>query len=245
MRPATILTAVAGIGIVIALIASGGQRLRTDTQQTAAADEATAPKRAETTAILAPTTDPAASMNARPIDDASQFYPASVDGKPLERVAAAIPEMPKVKAENGVDLPRPVAESAGILGFGDRRLQLAGIDPTPPDKVCNGADGGDWPCGMLAKTNFRLFLRLRTVHCDLDNASWSGTTTTSCTIGTQDISQWLVENGWAAPSEGSPLADIGKTAKDEKKGIYGDDPRKGDPLTPETEPLPEALPDPL
>lgn len=243
MRPATILTSVAGIGIVVALIVAGGQRLRTDTQQTAAADEATSPPFME--AAPAPTTDPAASMNARPIDDASQFYPASVDGKPLERVAAAIPETPKVKADNGVDLPRPVAESAGILGFGDRRLQLAEIEATPADKVCNDTDGGEWPCGMLAKTNFRLFLRLRTVHCDLDSASWSGTTSASCKIGAQDISRWLVENGWAAPSEGSSLADIGKTAKDEKKGIYGDDPRKGDPLTPATEPLPEGLPDPL
>lgn len=242
MRPATILTSVAGIGIVVALIVAGGQRLRTDTQQTAAADDkATSPPEA----APAPTTDPAASMNARPIDDASQFYPASVDGKPLERVAAVIPETPKVKADNGVDLPRPVAESAGILGFGDRRLQLAGIEATPADKVCNGADGGEWPCGMLAKTNFRLFLRLRTVHCDLDSASWSGTATASCKIGAQDISRWLVENGWAAPSEGSSLADIGKTANDEKKGIYGDDPRKGDPLTPATEPLPEGPPDPL
>ncbi len=70
--------------------------------------------------------------------------------------------------DKGVNLVRPVAESAGVLAFGERRLQLAGINPTPADKICTDSKGREWPCGMLAKTNVRLFLRLRTVRCDLD-----------------------------------------------------------------------------
>jgi endonuclease YncB( thermonuclease family) len=192
-----------------------------------------------------PAADPEASMNARTVDDVSQFYPAVVDGKPLERVAAPEPEKPKAEGEKGIDLPRPVAESAGILAFGDKRLRLAGISPTPADKICTDADGAEWPCGMLAKTNFRLFLRLRTVNCELDSADWQGTVSASCKIGTQDVSRWLVENGWAEAADGSALADAGAKARQEKKGLNGGDPRKGAAITIEEDPLQTGPPDPL
>lgn len=227
MRPAAIGTAVAGIVIVIGLIAAGGHRLggASDAGEIAASVEPAVPPSAP---AARQTTNPDASMAARPIDEASQFYPAAIDGKPLEREAAPEPEpKPQVVAENGIDLPRPVAESAGLLGFGDRRLQLAGLTPTPVDRKCSGAAGSEWPCGMLAKTNFRLFLRLRTVHCDLGNASWTGTATASCTIGGQDLSEWLITNGWAEPAEGSPFAEAAAKAKRDRIGLYGDDPRKG------------------
>jgi endonuclease YncB( thermonuclease family) len=164
MRPAALVTALAGIAIVFGLISAGGQRLggAMNATQPAAMPEAGT---AETATAAPSTADPEASMNARPVDDASQFYPATVEGKPLERVAAQEPEKPKAEDEKGIDFPRPVAESAGLLAFGDRRLQLAGVTPTPADKTCTGSDATEWPCGMLAKTNFRLFpLPARSAH---------------------------------------------------------------------------------
>ncbi len=245
MRPAAILTAVAGIGVVVGLISAGSQRLGRTVDPHQTSEPAPDGGQAEGTTAPAPqpTTNPQASMNARPIDAASQFYPAAVDGKPLERVAAPEPEKPKATEEKeGMNLPRPVAESAGVLGFGDRRLQLAGIIPTPADKVCTDPSGVEWPCGMLAKTNFRLFLRLRTVSCDLDSADWSGTVTTSCKIGTQDLSQWLVETGWADAADGSALVEAGTKAKQDQKGLHGEDPRKGVPVP---DPIPDEPADPL
>ncbi|EPF00168.1 thermonuclease family protein [Rhizobium grahamii] len=237
MRPAAILTAVAGIGIVAGLIAAGGQRLGAaiDPVETAAPAEIDAPPHAP----APPTTNPEDSMHARRVDEASQFYPAAIDGKPLERIAAVEPKRPRKPVEDaGVNLVRPIAESAGILTFGDRRLHLAGITPTPADRTCTDSKGREWPCGMLAKTNVRLFLRLRTVRCDLDNAEWTGTVTTACRIGTQDISQWLVANGWAEAEKGSALAEAGETARQAGKGIYGDDPRSTvETATPEDPPL--------
>jgi endonuclease YncB( thermonuclease family) len=242
MRPAAIGTAIAGIAIVVGLIAAGGHKLggASDAGEIAAsmpeAEQPPAP----------PKTNPEASMAARPVDDASQFYPAAVEGKPLEREAAPEPEKkPVAVSEKGIDLPRPVAESAGILGFGERRLQLAGVTPTPVDKMCPGAGDAEWPCGVLAKTNFRLFLRLRTVNCDLDNADWTGTATASCKIGGQDLSEWLIENGWAEAAEGSAFAEAGAKAKAEKSGLFGEDPRKGGAMTIPELPLPEATADPL
>jgi endonuclease YncB( thermonuclease family) len=245
MNPAALVTATAGIAIVVGLIAAGGQRLGSPS---GAGEIATSMQEATLAPAPAaqPTTNPDASMAARAIDDASQFYPAVVDGKPLQREAAPAPKKkPQVVAENGIDLPRPVADSAGVLSFGDRRLQLAGLVPTPVNKMCTADSGAAWPCGMLAKTNFRLFLRLRTVHCDLGNANWTDTATASCTIGGQDLSAWLIENGWAEAAEGSAFAEAGAKAKQDKNGLYGEDPRKGSATNDPTAPSPEDIGDPL
>ncbi len=247
MRPAAIGTAIAGIAIVVGLIVVGGQRLGGASGATdLAATVPDAPPSTQQEPAAQPTTNPGASMAARPIDDASQFYPAVMDGQPLEREAAPQPEKkPQLVAENGIDLPRPVAESAGILGFGDKRLQLAGLTPTPVNKMCSSPDGASWPCGMLAKTNFRLFLRLRTVHCDLGNAQWTGTATAACRIGAQDLSEWLIESGWAEAADGSPFSEAGAKARETKIGLYGSDPRQGGVMAnPDISPV-EGISDPL
>lgn len=134
-----------------------------------------------------------------------------------------------------VELPRPVAEQAGILSFGDKRVQLAGIVPPATDKTCKGRNGREWPCGMMAKTALRLFLRKRTVNCAMDSDDWQGTATAECRIGSQDISTWLVENGWAEAKTGSPLVAAAEKARQAKLGLYGDDPRGAEAR--QTEPL--------
>jgi endonuclease YncB( thermonuclease family) len=127
--------------------------------------------------------------------------------------------------KKAMELARPAVDNAGILSFGERRLQLVGIVPTPVDRVC-GPAGRQWPCGMMAKTALRLLLRNRSVTCDLDTAEWKETATTACRLGTQDLGSWLAENGWAEAAAGSPLAEIAETARQARKGIYGDDPRR-------------------
>jgi len=42
-----------------------------------------------------------------------------------------------------------------------------------------------------------------------------------------DLSEWLVRFGWAEPEAGSSLEAVAEQAKQQKRGIYGDDPRKG------------------
>ncbi|MBB4277004.1 thermonuclease family protein [Rhizobium mongolense] len=246
MRPAALLTAVAGITIVAGMLAAGRERFAgPDTAATASEEPVTTAESKETPKPPLALPDPKISMSARPVDEASRFYPAQADGKPLERVATAEPEKPKPEPQNAATLPRPVAESAGILAFGNRKLRLAGIVPTQADKVCKEPDGNEWPCGMLAKTNFRLFLRLRSVTCDLEDANWTGITTASCKIGAQDLSEWLVENGWADAAAGSALAEAAAKAKAEKKGVYGEDPRKGALLTLPPGPPPDNPLDPI
>lgn len=115
-----------------------------------------------------------------------------------------------------MELARPAVENAGILSFGERRLQLAGIVPTPVDRIC-GPAGRQWPCGMMAKTALRLLLRNRSVTCDLDTAEWKETITTACRLGTEDLSAWLAENGWAEAAAGSPLTSAAEKASRREK----------------------------
>lgn len=131
------------------------------------------------------------------------------------------------EATKPVELIHPFSDRAGVLTLGNRSVQLSGIIPTDVGRMCTGSDGSSWPCGTAARTAFRMYLRGRTVDCDLPSETWQGTVTASCRYVRVDLSEWLVRFGWAEPEPGSPLAAVAEQAKQQKRGIYGDDPRKG------------------
>jgi endonuclease YncB( thermonuclease family) len=126
-----------------------------------------------------------------------------------------------------VELVRPSSDRAGTLTVGNRSVQLFGIIPTDIGRMCAGSDGKNWPCGTAARTAFRMYLRGRIIDCDLPSATWQGTVTGNCRYVRIDLSEWLVRFGWAEPEAGSPLEAVAEQAKQQKRGIYGDDPRKG------------------
>ncbi|QND49466.1 hypothetical protein HB780_28640 [Rhizobium lusitanum] len=126
-----------------------------------------------------------------------------------------------------VELTRPSSDRAGMLTVGNRSVQLSGIIPTDVGRMCAGSNGKSWPCGTAARTAFRMYLRGRIIDCDLPSATWQGTVTGHCRYVRIDLSEWLVRFGWAEPEAGSPLEAVAEQAKQQKRGIYGDDPRKG------------------
>jgi hypothetical protein len=130
-----------------------------------------------------------------------------------------------------VDLANPLAERAGVLAFGNRMLQLTGIAPTDPSRICTGPNGKEWPCGTVARTAFRSFLRGRDVTCDLPDEAWKGMLTTQCRYVRVDLSQWLVQNGWAEAANGSALGPTAEEARKAGRGIYGDGPKRDGPST--------------
>ncbi|MGO7388795.1 thermonuclease family protein, partial [Rhizobium ruizarguesonis] len=72
----------------------------------------------------------------------------------------------------------------------------------------------------------RLLLRNRAVTCDLQTVEWKETITTACRLGTEDLSAWLAENGWAEAAAGSPLTSAAENDRQARKCLYGDDPRR-------------------
>ncbi|MEB3042910.1 thermonuclease family protein [Rhizobium mulingense] len=236
MRPAAVFTGLAGMAVVASLLMAAEARLRGGTggEDTTAAEAPEMGPAAEITpetgGRLAPISDADAEIIARAAQPAA---PSPASAERMTATPADPPPPPDTPggqaagpaAKKPIELTRPVAENAGVLSFGERRLQLAGIVPTPTDRIC-GPAGRQWPCGMLAKTALRQLLRNRSLTCDLGMAEWKGTATAACRLGTQDLGTWLAENGWAEAEAGSPLGVVAEKAKQAQKGIYGGDPRR-------------------
>jgi hypothetical protein len=159
--------------------------------------------------------------------------PEEVTAKPLERIDArqALSD-PVAKPEPIPSVLRhPVALSAGLIQFhGDRLLQLDGLVVQTAGRTCE-ANGKTWPCGVVARTAFRNFLRARALLCDVPKTGWGGTLTTTCTVDGTDPAAWLAENGWAEAKAGSPLKDKVEAAKRSRLGFFGDDPRDLSPTS--------------
>lgn len=138
--------------------------------------------------------------------------------EPLQK--SAEPEPVKVAM-----LPRPQTTQAGRLTSGGRQVQFFGVVPTELTRQCRTDSGGGWPCGMVARTQQRLFIRNRTVTCENDQADWQGLLVTRCRISDVDIAEWLVRNGWVEAEQGSPLVALSEQARAGRLGIFGNDPR--------------------
>ncbi|HVW57384.1 MAG TPA: thermonuclease family protein [Rhizobiaceae bacterium] len=134
-------------------------------------------------------------------------------------------------------LYQPVATAAGVLDASGYHVTLAGIDPVGKDESCRRSTGGTWPCGLVARTAFRAWLRGRAMTCNVPSAK--GVVTTSCKIGDDDPALWLAENGWAK-SEDPRYSDAVAKAKEGKRGVFGDPPKaySAMPALPQP-PLPE------
>lgn len=178
--------------------------------------------------------DPAESSTAGPegksVRDIApeQFgLPEEVTAKPLERIETRRPLSDPVAKPEPIPsvLRHPVALSAGLIQFdGDRLLQLDGLISQTAERTCD-TDGKSWPCGLVARTAFRNFLRARALLCDVPKNGWEGTLTTTCTVNSTDPAAWLAENGWAEASAGSPLEAKVEAARKSRLGFFGDDPR--------------------
>ncbi|TBY86225.1 thermonuclease family protein [Rhizobium leguminosarum] len=233
MRPAAFITGITGMAVVAGLLLAGEARLGGGTagEETASAEETVtaaadaAPKAGERATM----SDDRAEMIARSVEPTAPPSQAPSDGvapKPAPQQAETpAGETASPATKKAVELARPMVDNAGILSFGERRLQIAGIVPTPVDRIC-GQAGRQWPCGMMAKTALRLLLRNRSVSCDLETVEWKETVTTACRLGTEDLGSWLAENGWAEAAVGSPLTAAAEKARQAGKGLYGDDPRR-------------------
>ena len=91
---------------------------------------------------------------------------------------------------------------------------------TKPDRSCG--DGADaWPCGRLARAALRSFIHGRAIECEIPAGADAIPNPARCLVGGDDISEWLVAQGWAKRG-GGDYAEAEKTAKDGKLGLFAD-----------------------
>ncbi|MCO5063442.1 MAG: thermonuclease family protein [Rhizobiaceae bacterium] len=157
---------------------------------------------------------------------------------------AAQPEPPKNSGEwKSTRLFKPVASSAGMLEAQGYRIALAGIEPLAPEEKCT-FEGEEWPCGQLARTAFRSWLRGRAIACVVPPEPGEQTVVAECHVGKTDVAEWLVSNGWARPASSGPYADAGQKTSAAGKGIYGRPPAQGGLNLPRVaDPAPMEIPE--
>jgi endonuclease YncB( thermonuclease family) len=136
---------------------------------------------------------------------------------PLGQLAQAQPPEPEGPAMRL--LHRPVADAAGLVSAQGHRIAIAGIEVVEADEKCS-ADGREWPCGMIARTAFRQWLRGRAVSCTVPEEPGSATVSSACKLGEQDVGEWLVRNGWARASADA-YAEAAEEAKAKGLGVFG------------------------
>lgn len=180
---------------------------------------------AVTDEVIEPTAQMETRRQVRAIEPEAFSSPAFNDTGDLERIAARAPlstieERAKPKV---VLLHRPLSLSAGVVAFGsDQRVRLADIIETDFGRTCIAGDGSSWPCGAMARTQQRLFLRNRSLACETSSADWQGEIRARCWVGIQDVSSWLAKYGWVEAEPGSALATLTEEARAARRGLFGD-----------------------
>lgn len=163
----------------------------------------------------------------RPISPKLFAQPFAQNALRLERIAPRQPlTPPKPITPKRISLHQPVVSASGLITFSRGQLQLAGIVVLDALVNCTDRTGDNWPCGIIARTAFRGFLRGRTLSCIAPEGPWKQTVVSQCLVGTQDPAEWLVSHGWAQAIPGSDYVKFEQIARQDQKGVYGSDPRK-------------------
>lgn len=140
---------------------------------------------------------------------------------PLSQLSLALP--PKPDIGKGSKLFQPVAVESAVVESQGRRVAISGTRSVAADVRCTH-DGKDWPCGMRARTAFRLLLRGRALNCAIPDTDERTVLVAECRLGKLDVGAWLVKNGWAHAAPGGPYAEDEAAARRGGKGIFGPPP---------------------
>lgn len=114
---------------------------------------------------------------------------------------------------------------AGLLPTDTVMIKLEGIDAREADETCKKESGASWPCGAKARAALIRFIRSRAVTCTLPQGGETKDFAARCSVVGQDLSIWLVRQGWAAPQKGAePELDKAlDAAKTERLGLWQSD----------------------
>lgn len=120
----------------------------------------------------------------------------------------------------------PVALSAGRIEAQGKVIAIEGIEELPADAQCAGK-----PCGMIARTAFRNWLRGRAMACELPEEGMGGAKaetdgqdnaiTAPCSVGGEDVAYWLAVHGWIFKATAKDPEGGVEEARSSGAGLYG------------------------
>jgi len=140
--------------------------------------------------------------------------------QPLSRLSLALPPQPEIRNEwAGTPFFRPLAVESAVFQSMGRTIAISGVKSVPADESCI-YEGAEWPCGMRARTAFRLWLRGRALVCQLPDEQHE-VTRARCRLAKQDAGSWLVSHGWALAAPDGPYVQAEEKARAAKIGMFG------------------------
>jgi endonuclease YncB( thermonuclease family) len=116
----------------------------------------------------------------------------------------------------------PKIRDGDQVAFGATRIRLAGIDAPSNDQLCLNASGERWACGAAAHEALAGFAGDKAWTCHVQRTDRFGRSVAKCEIDGEDVSQWMVKNGWAlAFVRFTPAYSADeKSAREAKAGIW-------------------------
>jgi endonuclease YncB( thermonuclease family) len=137
-----------------------------------------------------------------------------------EHAAAAAP--PKTKRYFRVEVRDAGTLEVRLARSKTAVISLEGIESHDADETCERKGGTTWPCGAKARRALTYLIRGRAVVCTLPAAGESDAFTARCGVGGEDLSTWLVRQGWATPKAGAApaLGEALAAAKSDRLGLW-------------------------
>jgi endonuclease YncB( thermonuclease family) len=135
----------------------------------------------------------------------------------LSRIDPPALAPPKERTER---LFNPIVVAAGTIKVRNREIHLAGIAAPEFAKSC-GKGATAWPCGRLARAALRSFIRGRAIECQIPAGVSKIPDPATCVVGGDDISGWLVAQGWAKRN-GDAFQEAENKARDAKLGLWSE-----------------------
>lgn len=155
-----------------------------------------------------------------PAATASESAPSSPAGTVQDsgaQLAAADPQAALREAPVSMRIPFPIIRAAGAVEWRGKAFDLAGVHVTRPGGTC-GTEAEAWPCGQMALTAMRRFVRARTVDCTPVAGDDEGRLV-RCELAGQDIAEWLVGQGWAK-ADGDTYREAEEAAREASLGLW-------------------------
>ena len=116
----------------------------------------------------------------------------------------------------------PKIRDGDQVAFGATRIRLAGIDAPSNDQLCLNPSGERWTCGAAAHEALQKFAGDKPWICHVQRTDRFGRSVAKCEISGEDVSQWMVKNGWALAYVRYSQAYTAeeKAARDARAGIW-------------------------
>lgn len=117
---------------------------------------------------------------------------------------------------------QPVVADGDTLTINGQRIRLFGVDALEAEQFCQNDRGQDWQCGGKATQALAELVRGQSVTCEQRDIDQYGRMVAVCRIGSRDIGEEMVRQGWAVAFRKYSSAYVG--AEDEaqlaRRGIW-------------------------